>query len=107
MDNWGQGTFTLCVPRLYRRAVRVAQEFHPRIGRVVVVIRWRVADALVEHAEVRVERRPAPGLCFSLFEKARARLQQGTVGRVLGATAALTVLLTERRQLCIQFGQVD
>src|SRR5262245_18975300 len=24
MDNWGQGTFTLCVSRLYRRAVGVA-----------------------------------------------------------------------------------
>jgi hypothetical protein len=22
MDNWGQGTFTLCVSRLYRRAIR-------------------------------------------------------------------------------------
>jgi hypothetical protein len=24
MDNWGQGTFTLCVSRLYRRAIGVA-----------------------------------------------------------------------------------
>src|SRR6267143_1776728 len=26
MDNWGQGTFTLFVPRLYRRAVTVAHQ---------------------------------------------------------------------------------
>jgi len=25
MDNWGQGTFTLCVSRLYRRAIGIAQ----------------------------------------------------------------------------------
>jgi len=26
MDNWSQGTFTLCVSRLYRRAIRIAYE---------------------------------------------------------------------------------
>jgi len=26
MDNWGQGTFTLSVSRLYRRAVAIASE---------------------------------------------------------------------------------
>ena len=28
MDNWGQGTFTLCVSRLYRRAITVADQVH-------------------------------------------------------------------------------
>ena len=26
MDNWGQGTFTLFVPRLYRRAIGVTTQ---------------------------------------------------------------------------------
>ena len=26
MDNWGQGTFTLSVSRLYRRAIRIADQ---------------------------------------------------------------------------------
>ena len=31
MDNWGQGTFTLSVSRLYRRAVGVAYEPVPSL----------------------------------------------------------------------------
>jgi hypothetical protein len=42
MDNWGQGTFTLCVSRLYRRAIGIAFEgdgrlfpLHPGIERIM------------------------------------------------------------------------
>ena len=87
--------------------VRVAQEFHAGVGRVVVVVGWCVADVLIERAEFRLERRAAPRLCFSLFQEALTSLQQGTVGWVERATASLTVLLTERRQLAVEFRQVN
>src|SRR6266446_6321891 len=49
MDNWGQGTFTLFVPRLYRRAVtgadaRVSRLRHEVIEGVQVQIRQQRAE---------------------------------------------------------------
>jgi hypothetical protein len=32
MDKWGQGTFTLSVSRLYRRAIRIADETYAFIA---------------------------------------------------------------------------
>ena len=57
-----------------RHVVRIAQEFPSRIGGGVVVVCWRVEDALIERAEVALEGRPAPGRGFPLLQKALTRL---------------------------------
>ena len=58
MDNWGQGTFTLFVSRLYRRAVRVSDdlrlpvELPAGLGRVSARPGWEVsADTRFESVQ--------------------------------------------------------
>src|SRR5262250_268037 len=59
MDNWGQGTFTLSVSRLYRRAVRIAHHDHGAVGLVLApLVRPEIQNVMrVQIAQQRRDHR--------------------------------------------------